>query len=462
MIAVFWFIYERIDSSNSLNEPSIVKAVRVRSGVAPDTTFVLRSGSSLLLDGKPFRFSGANIYWLGLQETAQGMSYPTSFSVDDALATASFMGATVVRSHTLGISVGCSLCLEPALNVFNAQAWRSIDYAIASAHAHHIRLIIPFTDNWRYYHGGKHTFVEWRGLSNELDFYSQTQIIQDFEHYISTLLNHVNSYTGLAYKDDPTILAWETGNELSAPSSWVQQIATYIKNRDSHHLVMDGNYEDANQVTNFSSDLSIPSVDIFTGHYYPPSHSALLQASEQAHMAQKVFIVGEYDWNTNVGDALSDFLSTIEKNTIAGDMYWSLFSHDNQHGFVYQSEHFTLHFPGYTPDVRERIRQIQSHAYTMQKVTPPTTLAPGTPFITSISGNTLLWRGAYGADTYTIERSTQGEKGPWLVVCDRCVTDFTFFWQDRQLSGQVVYRMRGYSESGVPGPYSPLYWSTYP
>src|ERR1700680_1874629 len=40
--------------------------------------FVTRSGTSLLLNGKKFRFSGANIYWVGLEETDTGnkIGYP--------------------------------------------------------------------------------------------------------------------------------------------------------------------------------------------------------------------------------------------------------------------------------------------------------------------------------------------------------------------------------------------------
>ncbi len=116
------------------------------------SSFVTRSGTSLLLNGQPFRFSGANIYWLGLEEvnTSNGIAYPSHFQVDDALATAQTMGATVVRSHTLGISVGCSICVEPTLGTFNQVALQQIDYAIQSAHNYGIKLIIPLVDNWHF------------------------------------------------------------------------------------------------------------------------------------------------------------------------------------------------------------------------------------------------------------------------------------------------------------------------
>ena len=415
--------------------------------------FVTRSGSHLLLNGQPFRFSGANIPWLGLQDTNNTVYYPSHFTVDDALATASFMGATVVRSHTLGISVGCSICLEPSLNKWHNTAFNAIDYAIKSAHDHNIRLIIPLVDNWHYYPGGKHTFTDWEEDSDEDDFYSNAAVIQDFKNYISHILNHINRYTGIALRDDPTILAWETGNELLAPSDWVQAITVYIKEVDHHHLVMDGNQPDK-----LSSDLSIKTVDIYTAHYdsYPPPTIATLRTQvNQATNAGKVFIVGEYDWNTNKGDSLNDFLSFIEQSNLAGDMYWSLFPHGDKYGFVQHYEHYTLHYPGDTPDMQSRISLLRAHAYAMRGLSVPKDASPGTPYITAVNGKTIAWRGAFGAAMYTVERSTQGADGPWTVICDRCATDFSTPWTDASKpTGAIAYRVRAYSVTGIPGAYS--------
>jgi mannan endo-1,4-beta-mannosidase len=443
------------NTANTTNSNKVVKNLPSPTVPAAPYHFVIHNGSSLMLDGKVFRFAGTNIYWLGLQEPANAISYPSHFRIDDALATAAFMGETVVRSHTLGISVGCQLCIEPSLGTFNQVALQHIDYAIWSARMHHIRLIIPFVDNWHYYHGGKHTFTDWRGLPNEQAFYYSSLVINDFEQYISVILNHVNSYTGIAYKDDPTILAWETGNELSAPTDWVRTISSYIKGIDPQHLIMDGNYEQADETSNFLSDLPIKSVDIYTGHYYPPNITALHTELNQVLSVNKVFIVGEYDWNTNTGDGLSDFLSAIEQSTIAGDMYWSLFSHDDTHGFVLHQEHFTLHYPGDTSDMRMRVSLLRAHAYTMQGLPMANAVIPGTPVITAINGQSISWRGAFGAATYSIERSTAGANGPWVVICDRCISDDTIAWIDlTQPSGVVVYRMQGYSVAGNAGPYS--------
>lgn len=111
-----------------------------------------------------------------------------------------------------------------------------------------MKLIIPLTDNWNYYHGGKHDWVDWLGytgnaatsciLPDAADitkagscaFYSEQNVIDAFKNYVKQLLTHKNSVTGVAFKDDPTILCWETGNELVGVStSWTKTISDYIK-----------------------------------------------------------------------------------------------------------------------------------------------------------------------------------------------------------------------------------------
>lgn len=104
---------------------------RTRGAGTGSAGFVTRVGSHLFLDGKPFRWGGGNIYWLGLDENVGGVAYPTQFRVQDALDTAALLGLTVIRGHTLGISTGNSLSFEPELGVFNASALDSADFAIS-------------------------------------------------------------------------------------------------------------------------------------------------------------------------------------------------------------------------------------------------------------------------------------------------------------------------------------------
>src|SRR6266702_7952690 len=84
--------------------------------LALSSGFVTRSGTQLILNGHPFRFAGANMHWLPFDDST---NYTSQFRINDGLNAAKEMGLTVIRSHDLGISTGCSNCIEPTLGVFN-------------------------------------------------------------------------------------------------------------------------------------------------------------------------------------------------------------------------------------------------------------------------------------------------------------------------------------------------------
>ena len=238
------------------------------------------------------------------------------------------MGENVVRIETFAESTGNPFSIEPALGQFNEDAFKIRDYVVKAAGERGIRLIIPLVDNWTYSQGGKHNFTDWRGLTDpkkDVDpgdpaartFYTNPQVIEDFEAYVSHVINHVNQYTGLAYKDDPTILCWETGDELSyCPGEWTQTIADYIKKLDPKHLLMDG--KNIGDGFNGYPWKKLANIDIESPHY----HTDLLASALMIFARQKkVVIIGEFKWNGQVD--LGSYLRMIENDPrISGDLYW--------------------------------------------------------------------------------------------------------------------------------------------
>ncbi|KAG8734814.1 hypothetical protein FRC10_011398 [Ceratobasidium sp. 414] len=267
-------------------------------------SFVTRKGSSLYLLGKEFRMVGPNIYWLGLDENVvPNPSYPSRTRVLEVMADVSAMRGTVIRGHTLGISVGTPLSIEPALNQWNDKAYEAIDFAILAARLYGIKLLIPLTDNYNWYHGGKYQFIQWAGIpfsGSGADitppdvgayFYNNTKIVDSFKTYITRHLNHVNQYTGIALKDDPTIIGWESGNELSAarfgdgpaPAKWTKEIGQLIKKLAPEHL------------------------------FYPRNITKYTIGRDLVHDKNKNYFVGEFDWTGNHGgDDLQAFLDAVK------------------------------------------------------------------------------------------------------------------------------------------------------
>ena len=362
-------------------------------------TPLTRSGANLQIGGVTKRLAGVNMYWVGLDDNA-GINFPSHTTITNAMTGAREMGSTLARAHTVGISVGTS---QSYLTSYTGTTpnyvesnMDSADWAVYQAGLKGIYLMVPLTDNWNYYHGGKWNFVHWayqqnptgftadviggtKDDKNERVFFANTapglRVRALFKDYISHWLNHVNPYTGLAYKDDPTIAIIETGNELYfsaqvgnadpiAPDpGWVQDIASYVKGIAANKLVADGGGSSGTFASN-TQGITAAACDIIDMHYYPAttdysstvgynstssnfgSNSARQQLAADATSAasaSKAIIVGEFAWTrADVGDWYSDLLSNT---TIDAAMAWAYIAGTEGHGGPFGGDDYPVHRP---------------------------------------------------------------------------------------------------------------------
>src|SRR3954447_18657212 len=302
------------------------------AALALASPFVQRSGDHLTLGGKPFRFGGANIEWLGLSD--YGPAYPTPpryathREVDEALTTAKGLGARVVRSQTLGDSVGCALCLEPTLGRFNSTAFAHVDYAVQAARARGLKLIATIVGDDAQHGGSGCVYLGWRGidvpdcsLANMDQFFTDPQVVGDVEQHVAALLNHVNVYTHVAYKNDPTILGWDLVNGGGSPPGWTKTIANFMRSIDRRHLILSD-----------ASNAGLKNVDACVSFIYPHWRQGLadfarprIDACARSH---KPYIAYEYGWDRTNFPTLKGFKTflgaLLADSEIAGDASWAL------------------------------------------------------------------------------------------------------------------------------------------
>lgn len=240
----------------------------------PSPAHFIKASSTAFVDGnKSFRYVGWNEYDLftrsdttlaHLQQTPQGaiLLKGTQISwqqqIDRQMLEAERYGLNVLRTWAFDNSTSDPFAFQTAPGQYNEAEFQRLDYIMASAQRHHIRVILTLENYWGDY-GGIQQDTNWLGLSNKLQFFTDPQAQAYYKQYVAHLVNRVNTMTGVAYKNDPTIFSWELMNEpridcnddptpthqYCDPSgatlrSWVSTMSSYIKGLDPKHMVSTG------------------------------------------------------------------------------------------------------------------------------------------------------------------------------------------------------------------------------
>ncbi|MGH7975204.1 MAG: cellulase family glycosylhydrolase, partial [Limisphaerales bacterium] len=309
---------------------------------ASETSFqhFITARDGKLFDGqKEFRFISFDVPNLLLIEDNLGFTnenpwrLPDKFEINDALESVAQMGGTVARTYVISVAKTNDLPGTPrhvlAPGKSNEKAFREMDEVLATANRTGVRLIIPLVDNWPWM-GGRAQYAAFRGKSAD-EFWTDPQLISDFEKTIHFVLTRTNTITGVRYCDDKAILCWETGNEVQSPVSWTRKIARYIKSLDTNHLVMDGY---ASQLRD--EVLKMPDVDIVTTHLYPgggKSFAERIRENAARAKGKKVYIVGELGFAPTA--KMEDAMKAIMDTGTSGGLLWSLRFRDRDGGFYW-------------------------------------------------------------------------------------------------------------------------------
>jgi mannan endo-1,4-beta-mannosidase len=170
-----------------------------------------------------------------------------------------------------------------------------LDYVLAAAARHDIKLIVVLTNNWRAF-GGIDQYLTWYGRAHHHEFFTAPELKQAYRNWVEHVLTRVNSVNGRRYHDDPTIFAWELANEPRCKSggafdstvgwdtttitSWADEMSSFVKSLDSNHLVSVGDegfldaggrhwtYQ-ASDGVDHTALTALQHVDFGTFHLYP-------------------------------------------------------------------------------------------------------------------------------------------------------------------------------------------------
>lgn len=432
------------------------------------TEFVRAEGDRLLVGEREFRFMSFNIPNLHLVEDNFSFTktnpwrWPNEFEIRDALESIRQMGGKATRIYVLSVRREGSDMGEHVYvrgpGDFNEQAFRVLDKVLQVANEKGIRVIIPLVDNWHWW-GGAAEYAKFRNKPAQA-FWSDDQIISDFELTIRFTLNRKNTYSGVAYKDDPAILGWETGNELDSTPAWTRRISAFIKSQDENHLVIDGYALHGVR----QESLDDPNIDVITTHHYPNTDTDYVAAITKAHKTiagKKPYFVGEFGFVSP--PELRRVMDTIISKGISGGMLWSLRFHNRDGGFYWHSEpsgdnlYKAYHWPGFPtgePYQETQILQLtREKAFEINGLAPPPLAPPKVPELLPIADvSQVSWRGSAGASRYDVQRATDPQ-GPWTTV-GKDVSDAAvqyrplFADETAEINRSYFYRVVAKNEAG--------------
>ncbi len=181
---------------------------------------------------------------------------------------------------------------QTGLGGWNEDKFQALDRVLVLARKYGLRMILVLVDQHENNTGGVTDYCRAASGIRRSEFFTDAWVRARLKEWIQKIVSRVNSVSGIAYKDDGAIFAWElinepydtgTGANLRA---WAREMASEIKKIDGNHLVClgdDGSFwaeeteyydekispKNVNASHSFHITQNVPEIDFLTWHAYP-------------------------------------------------------------------------------------------------------------------------------------------------------------------------------------------------
>ena len=258
--------------------------------------FISIKNKQFYLNGKPYYFLGTN-FWYGINLAAE-------HSGNRARLLRELDRLKALGINNLRIMAGSegpdtepwrmSPSLQPEPGIYNNDLLQGLDFLLDAMREREMYAVVCLNNFWPW-SGGMAQYVNWYELGEipypppaENGSWSKYQLFTGtfyknraakaaFEKHIKKIVGRINSYSGIAYKDDTAIMAWQLANEprgliyKKVFNQWIDRTAKLIKSIDSNHLVSLGS--EGKTHTNFTGNQvkknhSSTAIDYMTIHLW--------------------------------------------------------------------------------------------------------------------------------------------------------------------------------------------------
>ncbi len=268
-------------------------------GAVPSVSmaFIRVSDGHFIRDGRPYYFIGTNLWYAPIlasdgtggdrERLTRELDRLQSMGIDNLRilvgADAGSDSANYVRP-----------CLQERPGVLNDTLLRGLDYLLVEMGKRDMVGVFYLTNSWDWSGGygfylaqtghGQSPYSAGEGYNNYLRyaaaFVHDEEAISLYLDFVRQIVTRVNSLTGMPYRDDPAIMAWQICNEPRPFSEegkedfqrWIKRSAALIKELDPNHLVSTGSegyygcQSDGDLCERIHNDAN---VDYYTIHIWP-------------------------------------------------------------------------------------------------------------------------------------------------------------------------------------------------
>lgn len=306
---------------------------------AGQSGFVRVDGTQFVLDGKPYRFAGANFWYGAYLGAPGGLGDRERLRAElDQLKAAGIDNLRVLAmSEASGFKRGVRPAIMSAPGRYDESMLQGLDYLLAEMARRDMKAVLYLNNFWQW-SGGMSQYVawatggsvsehdpdltgDWNGfMQNSARFYAIPEAQAWYRDAIRTVIGRTNSINGVAYVDDPTVMSWQLANEprpgsdqdghpnFPAYKLWIHDTAGFIRGLAPKQLVSTGSegaMGSLRDIELFVEAHESGNVDYLTFHLWPSNWSWIDHKDPAARLESGLLTSLEYiDAHIDAADAM--------------------------------------------------------------------------------------------------------------------------------------------------------------
>lgn len=305
-----------VAACGSPEKPRAPEAGTADKAAGGQSGFVQVEGTRFVLDGKPYRFAGANFWYGAYLGAPEGIGDRERLRAElDQLKAAGIDNLRVLAmSEASGFKRGVRPAVMNAPGEYDEDLLQGLDYLLVEMGKRDMKAVLYLNNFWQW-SGGMSQYVSWATgeplsdpdktgdwnafMQYSARFYALPEAQGWYRDAIRKVIGRTNGISGLAYVDDPTVMSWQLANEprpgsdkdghpnIPGYNRWVDETAGLIQQLAPRQLVSTGS-EGAmgalGDIDLYAQAHRSANVDYLTFHLWPSNWSWMDHKDPAARM----------------------------------------------------------------------------------------------------------------------------------------------------------------------------------